>query len=94
MKRYDYALEKDMDAAIAALAGAIQTSGRNEKPVIMHSIRVGIELFDRGYPREVVLAGILHDVLEDSGFSEASLRREFGDEVAELVRTSGAARCL
>src|SRR2546428_8024859 len=32
-----------------------------------------------------VTAGLLHDVLEDTGATKAELEREFGKEIAELV---------
>jgi (p)ppGpp synthase/HD superfamily hydrolase len=33
----------------------------------------------------VIVAGLLHDVLEDTEVSRAELRQQFGDEVADLV---------
>ncbi len=84
-KRFDYELEKAMDEAIMVLSRAFSESGHNEKPVILHSIRVGMTLFDLGYPKHIVLAGLLHDILEDTDFSAEDLRRRFGADVASIV---------
>ena len=35
--------------------------------------------------KETIAAGMLHDVVEDTKFTEEDIRREFGDEVALLV---------
>lgn len=61
---------------------------RTRKPVLFHSIRVGVYLYEHGYPEDVVLAGVLHDVLEWSGVDEQLLKDEFGDNVVRLVRAS------
>jgi (p)ppGpp synthase/HD superfamily hydrolase len=36
-------------------------------------------------PNRVVVAGMLHDVLEDTSVTVSELRRRFGPEIAELV---------
>ncbi len=84
-KRFDYELEKAMDSAVMCLSMAFAKSGRNRKPVIMHSIRVGMCLFDQGYSKEIVLAGLLHDILEDTDFPLHALQEQFGSAVADMV---------
>ncbi len=84
-KRFDYELEKAMDGAIMCLSQAFSRSGHNSKPVILHSIRVGMCLFDRGYNREIVLAGVLHDILEDTDLPLETLRDQFGCKIADMV---------
>jgi (p)ppGpp synthase/HD superfamily hydrolase len=39
-------------------------------PYIAHSFGVGLILLEFGYPEDVVMAGILHDVAEDTKFSQ------------------------
>lgn len=58
----------------------------SRKPVLFHDIRVGVYLYEHDYSDVIVLAGLLHDTLEFSSFTEEMLRREFGDEIMELVR--------
>lgn len=50
-----------------------------------HPIAVAQLLADDGQPPRVVVAGILHDVLEDTGATRAELEDPFGVDVAHLV---------
>lgn len=60
-----------------------------KKPVLFHSMRVGTHLFENGYDRDVVIAGFLHDVLEDgTDISEEILRTEFGENVLKIVKAN------
>ncbi|WP_018259412.1 HD domain-containing protein [Halomicrobium katesii] len=71
--------------AIQYLVHSFESSGNNPKPVILHSTRVGMELYDRGYEQDIVVAGFLHDPVEDTAVTEAEIRSRFGDEVANVV---------
>lgn len=51
------------------------------KPTLLHCVRVGIYLHVNGYKKETVLAGFLHDMLEDTDYSAEELRLTFGEEV-------------
>jgi len=55
------------------------------KPILFHSIRVGVYLYDHGYSENVVLAGLLHDVIEWSSATEDIVQDEFGEEVLRLI---------
>lgn len=52
---------------------------------IGHSLAVARLLHDDGQPDTIVLAGLLHDVLEDTDVTPAELRQRFGPEVTRLV---------
>jgi (p)ppGpp synthase/HD superfamily hydrolase len=54
-------------------------------PFMMHPLEVAELLHDGGYRDEVVAAGILHDVLEDTDVECPDLEDRFGPEVAGLV---------
>lgn len=54
-------------------------------PYIVHPLRVAEILIDIGCSDEVVLASILHDVVEDSAITIGDIRGLFGQQVAELV---------
>ncbi len=56
------------------------------KPVVLHSIRVGMHLYDLGYPRDIVISGILHDLREDTDLSGADLKKKLGEKVTRIVR--------
>jgi len=78
---FDHRLEQ----AITFLVEMFQQSGNNPKPVILHSIRVALHLYDQDYPDEIVIAAVLHDLVEDSDCTIAAIEQNFGQEVAELV---------
>ncbi len=64
------------------------------KPVIPHDERVGLLLFKKGFEDEVVIAGILHDMLEWSSVTEDELREKFGDTVADIVKANSKDRSI
>jgi guanosine-3',5'-bis(diphosphate) 3'-pyrophosphohydrolase len=55
------------------------------EPYITHSVAVAAILAELRVPPTVVIAGLLHDTVEDTSLSLNDIRREFGDEVANLV---------
>lgn len=55
------------------------------KTFLRHPLSVGYILQSCGYSEEVVIAGILHDVIEDTLFTEKVIREKFGSRIAELV---------
>lgn len=61
---------------------------KSRKPILFHDIRVGVYLYENGYSKDVVLAGLLHDAIEWSSLGEDALRAEFGDIVVKLVLAS------
>lgn len=54
-------------------------------PYIYHVRRVAEIAEQLGYDEEIVVACILHDVLEDTHLSYNDLRKAFGVEIAEIV---------
>ncbi len=54
-------------------------------PFIEHPIEVARLLRDAGCSEDVVVAGLLHDVLEDTPVTLGELERRFGPVVASLV---------
>lgn len=82
-----YSTRLDRALAVAAKAHAGQNRKGTDIPYIMHPFHVALILDRHGYPEDVVIAGVLHDVLEDTDHAEASLRAEFGDEVVRLVKS-------
>ena len=57
----------------------------SRKPVLFHDIRVGVYLYEREYSADVVLAGLLHDVIEWSDATQDMVRDEFGENILKLV---------
>lgn len=59
----------------------------SDEPAYIHSLRVADALKSHGYPDEVVLAGMLHDIVEDGATSlEELLRLGFSARTTDLVR--------
>lgn len=80
-------IEKDLkiEEAISFLVTEYAKSGHNTKPVVIHSIKVAMTLYDLGYKTEMVIAGVLHDLLEDSEVTKDEIAAKFGEVVAEMV---------
>lgn len=52
---------------------------------ITHPLNVAISLANLSSDSETIIAGLLHDVVEDTNFTYQDISREFGDRVAKLV---------
>ncbi|HWI75245.1 MAG TPA: HD domain-containing protein [Baekduia sp.] len=81
---------EDLPITRAALAFAAdrhrgQRRDTDGAPFILHPLEVAQLLRGRDYPDEVIAAGVLHDVIEDTDVRGGELRERFGDGVAELV---------
>lgn len=55
------------------------------EPYIIHPLEVALILMDLGLDVDTVVAGLLHDVVEDTGVPIEELTKLFGAEVADLV---------
>jgi len=69
----------------AAKAHAGQFRKGTDRPYVEHVFAVGDILENAGYPEEVVVAGILHDVVEDTDCTYEDIEKEFGKAVADIV---------
>jgi hypothetical protein len=65
-------------------AGQRRKSG---DPYIIHPITVATIVAEIGMSAETVCAALLHDTVEDTDYSLACLREDFGDVVAHLVES-------
>lgn len=75
-------LEKACAFAFHAHDGQTRKSG---EPYITHPIAVTTELAKWRMDIESLSAGLMHDVLEDTGVSKAEMAAEFGETIAEMV---------
>jgi (p)ppGpp synthase/HD superfamily hydrolase len=71
--------------AFAARSHDGQTRDTDSVPFLTHPVEVACLLHEAAYSDEVVAAGVLHDVLEDTDVERGELEERFGSEVAGLV---------
>lgn len=57
----------------------------SQLPYILHPLEVGAILASMTDKHEVIAAGILHDVLEDTNVDYGTLEHEFGSRIAQWV---------
>ncbi|MEK7497157.1 MAG: HD domain-containing protein [Patescibacteria group bacterium] len=69
----------------AAIAHHGQKRADGITPYIVHPFAVGFILLKYGYSEDVVIVGILHDVIEDTKFSEIDIRKRFGKRISTMV---------
>ena len=63
-----------------------QTRKATTVPFASHPISVGFILLSSGYMEEIIIAGILHDVLEDTTGTEKDIENIFGKHVVSLIK--------
>jgi GTP pyrophosphokinase len=76
------AIEGAYIVARDAHEGQLRKSG---EAYITHPVAVTEILAGLGMDQPTLIASLLHDTVEDTGYSLESLRADFGDEVAQLV---------
>ncbi|HKM35626.1 MAG TPA: bifunctional (p)ppGpp synthetase/guanosine-3',5'-bis(diphosphate) 3'-pyrophosphohydrolase [Lachnospiraceae bacterium] len=75
-------IEKAYKVASTAHKEQLRRSG---EPYIIHPLYVAIILADLEMDKETIVAGLLHDVVEDTVMTETQITEEFGAEVSQLV---------
>lgn len=75
-------IEKAYHIADKAHDDQVRKSG---EPYIIHPLCVGIILAELELDKETIVAGLLHDVVEDTLFTVEELAKEFNEEIALLV---------
>ena len=73
-KAYDIAEEKHRNQ--------LRKSG---EPYLIHPLHVALILADLGMDTDTICAGLLHDVIEDTDYTQEDIIRDFGENVSLLV---------
>ncbi len=75
-------IERAYETAARLHAGQSRNSG---DPYITHPLAVAAILAELGTDHDTICAALLHDTVEDTNYTIAQLRQEFGDNIAALV---------
>ena len=70
--------------AIKAHKGQVRKSDK-DKPMIIHPINVANILKEYDFDQNVISAGYLHDVVEDTKYEIENIKKMFGEDIASLV---------
>ena len=79
LNRVDLAIE------VATKAHKNQMRKTTDTPYISHPFSVGMILSRVGCTEDVIVAGILHDTVEDTDITLEYIRENFGEKVAAIV---------
>lgn len=88
MARTDFVERSPLTRAaldFAATSHEGQTRDSDSTPFVTHPVEVACLLHEAGYSDDVVAAGVLHDVIEDTDVEPRELEERFGPAVAALV---------
>jgi guanosine-3',5'-bis(diphosphate) 3'-pyrophosphohydrolase len=75
-------VQRAYKVAVNAHKGQMRASG---EPYSNHCVAVATILVEMCVPPQIVAAGLLHDVVEDTDVELDDLERDFGEEIASLV---------
>lgn len=75
----------DRALLFAARAHRDQLRKGTDIPYLTHVVHVSVIVLRHGFGEELVVAALLHDVIEDCGVDLATIEATFGAEVARLV---------
>ena len=75
-------VQRAVDMATKAHEGQLRRTG---EPYIIHPLAVKKILEEWGMDEDTIIAGILHDTVEDTDIKLEDIKKEFGDSVAFLV---------
>ena len=79
-------LEKKMNDTLHFVSKMLDESGHNTKPVLLHSFKVAMTLYSFNYKEDIVIAGILHDLIEDTDVTYDIILKEYGKNIADIVK--------
>jgi (p)ppGpp synthase/HD superfamily hydrolase len=84
-RRPGLSLDFERALRLAAVGHRNQVRKGSGVPYIEHPLAVAMILDRSGFDDETLIAGLLHDLVEDTDVSLEQIREQFGDRVAEIV---------
>ncbi len=76
---------QQIDLALKFLVEKVNEHCHNKKPLLSHSVRVACRLDTLGSDKNVVIAALLHDLLEDTNTTLQEISKIFGKKIADFV---------
>src|ERR1035437_2094634 len=76
-------IEKAYNFALHAHEGQKRLSG---EPYFIHPFETAKILAGLGMDKQTIVAGLLHDTLEDTKTPEEEIKKEFGDDILFLIK--------
>lgn len=81
------AVSERFTSALVLAATAHDGQPYGDDPYIWHPLAVARSLYEKGYDEDTVIAGLLHDVPEDTNVTAAQIAAEFGARVGDIVHS-------
>ncbi len=80
--------ELEMEKAIRLVSKYFDWNIEMIKPTLLHSIKVWIYLYSKGYSQDICIAWFLHDTLEDTNITEEEILNIFWENVLNIVKAN------
>lgn len=87
VEKKENVIEKAIMFANLAHSGQVRKS-ETDKPQIIHPLAVAQILIENGADNNLIAAGALHDVVEDTKYTLDDIKRVFGEDIADLVNSA------
>lgn len=81
----DVNLESKMDKVLHYVAKSLSQTGHNSKPVLLHSFKVAMTLYEFNYSEVIVISGALHDLIEDTDVCYEDICNIYGEKIAKII---------
>ncbi len=87
MKIWKFKTEEEFlrEEAVRLLVSALPREASSKKPVLLHSLRVWNYLHEKKCSLDAIIAGYLHDLIEDSDVEHKMISDLFGEDVLAIV---------
>jgi (p)ppGpp synthase/HD superfamily hydrolase len=84
----DKQLEIKFEKAVRLLCDYSSIDEGRKKSILMHALRVGMYLYENDYQEDVVISGLLHDIIEWADCPEDLVQKEFGQRVLDIIKAN------
>jgi len=77
--------ENKYSKEIKLLSSNIKQDRKSRKPLIPHLLRVGEYLYNNDYSNDIIIAGLLHDLIEWTDNPEKIIKDKYGKHIYDIV---------